>query len=167
MRHSQRFIAELAKFLPSPVTLRRHKCTNHNKGVGNGDGFDNRDEDKDDQDDIEEKDEKDDNYDKCCKADRAKERRTRRGRIPARRWKRKQRRRQRRHDDQGGMEENDEKSAKGWSFADFIKSFDFRPPAVHGPPDRLSAPAAEPADGWFSRSRPVAPKCSSLNKHVL
>ena len=41
VRHSQRFIAELAKFLPSPVTLRRHKCTNYNNGDGHGDSRDN------------------------------------------------------------------------------------------------------------------------------
>ena len=44
VRHSQRFIAELAKFLPSPVTLRRHMCTNYNNGDGHGDGHgDSRD----------------------------------------------------------------------------------------------------------------------------
>ena len=41
VRHSQRFIAELAKFLQSPVTLRRHKCTNYNNGDGHGDSRDN------------------------------------------------------------------------------------------------------------------------------
>ena len=44
MRSSQRFVAELAKFLPSPVTLRRHKCTNYNNGDGHDDGHgDSRD----------------------------------------------------------------------------------------------------------------------------
>ena len=38
VRSSQRFVAELAKFLPSPVTLRRHKCTNYNNGDGHDDG---------------------------------------------------------------------------------------------------------------------------------
>ena len=40
VRDRQQFIAELAKFLPSPVTLLRHKGTDYNNGDDHGDSYD-------------------------------------------------------------------------------------------------------------------------------